>query len=149
MIGAAALLWRHRLRLARRAPPDFDPHGKSSFVLGGSIMAVELPTAFPYFAAIAAIVGSGFGPVRDLFLLLLFNVCFVWPMLAIVGIITFAPDKSERVLSDARNFLQKHWPTVLAGLALVAGAFVLTLGVTGLTANHSEFARRIHTTLRG
>jgi cytochrome c biogenesis protein CcdA len=149
MIGAAALLWRHRLRLARRAPPDFDPHGKSSFVLGASIMAVELPTAFPYFAAIAAIVGSGFGPVRDLFLLLLFNVCFVWPMLAIVGIITFAPDKSERVLSDARNFLQKHWPTVLAGLALVAGAVVVTLGVTGLTANHSEFARRIHTTLRG
>ncbi len=149
MIAAAAMLWRHRLRLARRDPPDFDPHGKSSFVLGASIMAVELPTAFPYFAAIAAIVGSGQGPVRDLFLLLLFNLCFVWPMLAIIGILTFAPNKSERVLSDARTFLQKHWPTVLAGLALVAGAFVVILGVTGLTANHSEIARRIHTTLRG
>ena len=149
MIAAAAMLWRHRLRLARRDPPDFDPHGKSSFVLGASIMAVELPTAFPYFAAIAAIVGSGQGPVRDLFLLLLFNLCFVWPMLAIIGILTFAPDKSERVLSDARTFLQKHWPTVLAGLALVAGTFVVILGVTGLTANHSEIARRIHTTLRG
>jgi cytochrome c biogenesis protein CcdA len=149
LIAAAALLWRHRLRLARRDPPDFDPHGKSSFVLGASIMVVELPTAFPYFAAIAAIVGSGFGPARDLFLLVLFNVCFIWPMLAIIGILTFAPEKSQRVLADARNFLQKHWPTVLAGLALVAGAFVVTLGVTGLTAHHSEFARHLHTTLRG
>jgi cytochrome c biogenesis protein CcdA len=147
MIAAAAVLWRHRLRLARRDPPDFDPHGKSSFVLGASIMAVELPTAFPYFAAIAAIVGSGLGPVRDLFLLVLFNVCFIWPLLAIIGILTFAPDKSERVLGDARSFLQKHWPTVLAGLALVAGALVLTIGITGLTATHSELARGIHKTL--
>jgi len=147
MITAAAVLWRHRLRLARRDPPDFDPHGKSSFVLGASIMAVELPTAFPYFAAIAAIVGSGLGPVRDLFLLVLFNVCFIWPLLAIIGILTFAPDKSERVLADARSFLQRHWPTVLAGLALVAGALVLTIGITGLTATHSELARRIHKTL--
>ncbi|HTT29315.1 MAG TPA: GAP family protein [Solirubrobacteraceae bacterium] len=149
LIAGAAFLWRHRVRLSRRDPPDFDPQGKSSFVLGASIMAVELPTAFPYFAAIAAIVGSGHGPIRDLFLLVLFNLCFIWPLLAIIAILTFAPDKSERVLADARNFLQKNWPTVLAGLALVAGAFVVTLGITGLTAHHSEFARRIHTTLRG
>jgi len=147
MIAAAALLWRHRLRLSRRDPPDFDPRGKSSLVLGASIMAVELPTAFPYFAAIAAIVGSGLGPVRDLFLLVLFNLCFIWPLLAIIGILTFAPHKSDRVLADARTFLQKNWPTVLAGLALVAGALVLTIGITGLTATHSEIARRIHTTL--
>src|ERR1700733_5192623 len=66
MIAAAAMIWRHRATLARRDPPDFDPQGKSSWVLGASITAVELPTAFPYFAAIAAIVGSGLGPGRDL-----------------------------------------------------------------------------------
>ena len=149
MIAVAGMLWRHRARLSLRDPPDFDPHGKSSLVLGGSIMAVELPTAFPYFAAIAAIVGSGLGPVRDLFLLLLFNVCFILPLLGIIGVLTFAGDKAGEVLSDARNFLQKHWPSVLAGLALVAGLFVVTLGLTGLAAGHSELARRIHRTLRG
>jgi cytochrome c biogenesis protein CcdA len=147
MIAAAAILWRHRARLSLRDPPDFDPQGKSSWFLGASITAVELPTAFPYFAAIAAIVGSGHGPVRVMFLLLLFNLCFIWPLLAIIAILTFAPNKSDRVLSDARRFLQKNWPTVLAGLALVAGAFVVTLGLTGLTANHSELARHIHKTL--
>jgi cytochrome c biogenesis protein CcdA len=148
MIAAAAMLLRHRERLSLRDPPDFDPQGKSSWVLGASITAVELPTAFPYFAAIAAIVGSRAGPLRDLFLLVLFNVCFVSPLLAILAVLTFAGERSDQVLSDARNFLQRHWPAVLAGLALVAGLFVVALGLTGLAANHSRLARRIHRTLR-
>jgi cytochrome c biogenesis protein CcdA len=149
MIAAAAVLWRHRARLSLRDPPDFDPQGKSSWVLGASITAVELPTAFPYFAAIAAIVGSGLGPVRDLVLLVLFNLCFVSPLLAILWVLTFRGEHAEQVISVARNFLQRHWPTLLAGLALVAGLFVLTLGLTGLAASHSALARKIHRTLHG
>jgi cytochrome c biogenesis protein CcdA len=147
MIAAAAMIWRHRTTLARREPPDFEPKGKSSWVLGASITAVELPTAFPYFAAIAAIVGSGLGPVRDLLLLVLFNVCFVLPLLGIVGVLTFAGDRAEPMLAAGREFLQRHWPAVLAGLALLAGLFVVTLGLTGL-ASHNRLAQRIHQTLR-
>ena len=44
--------------LARREPPNFDARGRSSAVLGATITAIEFPTAFPYFAAIAAVVGS-------------------------------------------------------------------------------------------
>jgi cytochrome c biogenesis protein CcdA len=149
MLAAAAMLWRHRARLSLRDPPDFDPQGKSSWILGASITAVELPTAFPYFAAIAAIVGSALGPVRDLVLLVLFNICFVSPLLAILWILTFRSEQSEQLISAARNFLQHHWPTVLAGLALVAGLFIVTLGLTGLAASHSELARHIHRTLHG
>jgi hypothetical protein len=118
-------------------------------VLGASITAVELPTAFPYFAVIAAIVGADFDVVRDLTLLLLFNVCFVFPLLLILGTLTFAPEKSEQVLAVARSFLQRHWPAVLAGLALAAGLFVVLLGVTGIGASHSRFLRRLHHTLHG
>src|SRR5437764_4431205 len=32
LIVGAATLWRHRHRLAHRDPPDFDPHGHSSWV---------------------------------------------------------------------------------------------------------------------
>jgi cytochrome c biogenesis protein CcdA len=149
MIAGAAFLWRHRRRLAHREPPQFDPHGRSSWVLGASITAVELPTAFPYFAAIAAIVGADLGPVRAVSLLFLFNVCFVLPLLLIVGTLTFAPDSSERVLSAARAFLQRHWPVVLAGLALAAGLFIVALGLTGIGATHSRFLRRLHRTLHG
>jgi cytochrome c biogenesis protein CcdA len=149
LITGAGVLWRHRHRLARREPPDFDPHGRSSWLLGASITAVELPTAFPYFAAIAAILGADLGPVRGLVLLLLFNLCFVLPLLAIIATLTFAPDKSDRLLCSGRSFLQRHWPAVFAGLAFAAGLFVVLLGLTGLGANHSRFLRRLHRTLHG
>jgi cytochrome c biogenesis protein CcdA len=149
MLGVAGMLWRHRRRLAHRDPPDFDPYGKSSWVLGASITAVELPTAFPYFAAIAAIVGSDLDVVRDLVLLLLFNLCFVLPLIGIWATLAFAPDRADRLLAIGRDFLQRHWPTVLAGVALVAGLFVILLGVTGFGAAHSRFLRRLHRTLHG
>jgi cytochrome c biogenesis protein CcdA len=149
MIGAAALLWRYRDRLARRDPPDFDPHGRSSWWLGASITAVELPTAFPYFAAIAAIVGSGLGPVRDLLLLLIFNFCFVLPLLGIIATLSFGGERADRRLATGRNFLQRHWPAVLASLALAAGVFVALLGATGIAATHNAFIRRLHHTLHG
>jgi cytochrome c biogenesis protein CcdA len=136
MLVAAALLWRNRGRLAKRKPPDFDPHGRSSWVLGASITAVELPTAFPYFAAIAAVVGSDLNPLRQFVLLVLFNVCFVLPLLGIVATLTFGGEHADRLLAMGRGFLQRYWPQVLAGLALVAGLFIVLLGATGLAASH-------------
>jgi cytochrome c biogenesis protein CcdA len=133
MLVTAVLLWVYRERLAQREPPQLDPRGKASWVLGASITAVELPTAFPYFAAIAAIVGSGAGPVRSLLLLLLFNVCFVLPLLGIVAVLTFGGSHTDRMLTIGRDFLQRRWPQVLSGLALLAGVIVIVLGVTGLT----------------
>jgi cytochrome c biogenesis protein CcdA len=149
MLGVAGVLWRHRHRLAERDPPDFDPHGRSTWVLGASITAVELPTAFPYFAALAAVVGSDLDVVRALVLLLLFNVCFILPLLGILATLTFASDRSDRLLATGREFLQRHWPAVLAAVALIAGLFVVALGLTGLGASHSRFLRRLHHTLRG
>ena len=69
---------------------------------------------------------------RQLFLILLFNLCFVLPLIVIVGTLTFAGPRAEQVLAAGRAFLQRHWPIVLAGLALLAGVFVILLGVTGL-----------------
>ena len=123
--------------------------GSSSWVLGASITAVELPTAFPYFAAIAAIVGANVGPVRAVSLLFLFNVCFVLPA-ADRG---HADLRARQLRADpvrpARSFLQRHWPAVLAALALAAGLFVVLLGVTGIGATHSRFLRHLHRTLHG
>jgi cytochrome c biogenesis protein CcdA len=132
MLVAAALLWRNRRRLATRNMPEPSGQGRSSAILGATITAVELPTAFPYFAAIAAIVGSGAGPVHQLFLLLLFNVCFVLPLLVILGVLVWAGPRADDVLGGWRAFLQRHWPVLLCGLAVIVGIFVVVLGVTGL-----------------
>jgi cytochrome c biogenesis protein CcdA len=148
MLLAAALLWRHRGRLAHRSLPQVDPHGRSSTFLGATISLVEFPTAFPYFAVIAAVVASGLGPTRQLVLLVIYNVCFVLPLIAIVATLVFAGDSAGRVLFRARNYLQRHWPALLACVALIAGLFVVFLGATGLAGRtHGGFgraARRLH-----
>jgi cytochrome c biogenesis protein CcdA len=146
MLIAAAVLWRRRERLSQRQLPSPSEKGKSSAVLGATIAAVELPTAFPYFAVIAAVVGSGLGPGRQTIALAIYNACFVLPLILMVATITIAQDQAGRILDRARELLQRHWPALLAGLALVAGAFVLTLGVTGLTSHTpgtvGRFSRR-------
>jgi cytochrome c biogenesis protein CcdA len=142
MLTAAAFLWSYRNRLAEREVPRPTPGRRSSATLGVVITAVELPTAFPYFAAIAAIVGSGLGIASQAVLLVLFNVCFVLPLIGILATLTFAGDRAQDLLARGRSMLEAHWPAVLAGLALLAGVFVLALGITGLAGRgHSHFGR--------
>ncbi len=142
LVIAAAIIWRGRDRLRARSLPSAKPRRRSSVLLGASITAVELPTAFPYFAAIAAIVGSRLGVGRQLLLLLLFNICFVLPLLGIELTLLLAGDRALRILGTVRGFLERRWPDLLVGLILLVGAFALFLGGTGLAATkHGGVAR--------
>ena len=135
MVTAAAFLWSYRDRLGRpRERKRFNPRGRSSAVLGATITAVELPTAFPYFAAIAAIVGAGIGPSRSVVLLLIFNLCFVLPLIGIVVVLTVAGSRAERFLAPGRAFMERRWPHILAILVGVVGVLAMLLGATGLAA---------------
>ncbi|MDQ6835652.1 MAG: GAP family protein [Actinomycetota bacterium] len=153
MLTAAAFLWGYRDRLGRReARSEERTAQRSSALLGATITAVELPTAFPYFAAIAAIVGSNFDITRQVFLLVLFNVCFILPLLAIIATLTFAGPNAQRVLTTGRKKLEANWPAVVAILALLAGVFVMFLGITGLGSMRRDhlggFARRLRHFMR-
>lgn len=153
MLTAAAFLWGYRDRLGRRElSAEFTGDRGSSALLGATITAVELPTAFPYFAAIAAIVGSGYDIVRQVMLLVLFNICFIAPLLGIIATLEFAGPNAGRLLTLGREKLEAHWPAVLAILALVAGLFVTALGATGLASLHHNdfgtFARRLRHLLK-
>jgi cytochrome c biogenesis protein CcdA len=144
MLLASLILWRFRKHLSEREIMTPKTEGRSSVAFGATIMAVELPTAFPYFAAIAAIVGSGFDPVRQLLLLLLFNICFVLPLLGIIATLTVARDRAGTLLANSRQWLQTHWPVLLSVVALLAGVFVVLLGVTGLAGPRSHLAKLLH-----
>jgi len=142
LIVASVLVWRRRERLADRELPKPSTRRRSSLLLGATITAVELPTAFPYFAAIAAIVGSGFGVGRQLGLLILFNVCFVLPLVGILATLSLAPDRSRQALGNAREFLERRWPHMLAVLVFIVGILALLLGSTGFAARvHGGFGR--------
>jgi cytochrome c biogenesis protein CcdA len=136
LMVAAVIIWRSRARIVRRGLPQARGR-RSSILLGATITALELPTAFPYFAAIAAIVGAGLDPGRALGLLLVFNVCFVLPLIAIVAILTVAGPRSERVLAAGRRFMEQRWPHILAVLVMLVGIAAVLLGATGLAAQGS------------
>ena len=146
LVVAAGVLWRKRdtLGAARRHERRPPVQPRSSAILGATITAVELPTAFPYFAAIAAVVGSGYPLPRQIFLIVLFNVCFVLPLIGIAVVLAVAGDRAEELLGRVRRFLRANWPRVLAWVGLVAGLFVILLGVIGLTTKASlgTFVRR-------
>lgn len=129
---AAAVLWR--LRDHAISEPRSRTNGRSSLLLGVSIMAVELPTALPYFAAIAVIVGSGRSVAAQVVLLVEYNVLFVSPLLAILGAHVVAPHRTERVLVPIGAWLRTHALSALAVLATIAGVVLLGLGVHGLAA---------------
>jgi cytochrome c biogenesis protein CcdA len=153
MLTGAAFLWGYRNRLGQRETPVGERvDGRSSALLGATITAVELPTAFPYFAAIAAVVGSGEGIPRQIMLLVIFNVCFIAPLLVILATLTFAGPNAQRFLTIAREKLEANWPVVLAALALLAGLFVTFLGITGLGSLRRDhlggFARRLRHLIR-
>jgi cytochrome c biogenesis protein CcdA len=151
MLTAAAFLWGYRAKLAQNNAPDAKVGTRSSALLGATITAVELPTAFPYFAAIAAVVGADVDVMRVVFLIVVFNVCFIAPLLGILATLTFAGPNAQERLSRGRVWLEARWPVVLAILALLAGLIVTLIGVTGLAITHHNdfgtFARRLRQAL--
>jgi cytochrome c biogenesis protein CcdA len=131
LIGAGAL-WTGRRSLAQRELPGRRGGGGSALVTGASLAAVELPTAAPYFAVIGAIVASTAKLPEELALLVLYNLAFVLPLLAIIAALLFAGERADPLLRRGGAWLQRRWPVVLAALLLFVGSILALLGGTGL-----------------
>jgi cytochrome c biogenesis protein CcdA len=132
LLLVAAVLWFARERIARRVAPEARWTGRSAFFFGAAIMAVELPTAFPYFAAIAAIVGSNRSLAVQSALILLFNVAFVAPLIAIAVTRRLAGPRGERALETVRAQLDRRGAVLIPALVLLVALVVLTLGLAGI-----------------
>ncbi len=144
MLVAAVVLWLRRQSLGgKEADAGSHPRRGSPALMGVTISAVELPTAFPYFAAIAAVVGSGLSIGQHVILIAVYNACFALPLLGIAAMLAIAGDKAVEVLGSARNVMRRHWPVIVATVALLAGVFVTALGITGLDLKAGGHAGKI------
>lgn len=132
MIAVGIVLIASRARLRRHKPPE-PKRGRSGLALGAAIGVVELPTAFPYFAAIAAIVGSDASPAEELLLLALFNLAFLAPVVAILALLAVAGERADPLLDRLGRALQRHWPAIVGTLLVVVGAWAAAIGLLGLT----------------
>jgi len=104
----------------------------SALITGASIAAVELPTAVPYFAVIAAIAASSASVAQQIGLVALYCVAFVLPLVAIIVVLLVAGERADPVLQAAGAWLQRRWPVVLATLLLLVGTVLTVLGGAGL-----------------
>jgi cytochrome c biogenesis protein CcdA len=148
LLVVAALLWSHRNRLRQKRLPAFSSQGRASWLLGATITAIELPTAFPYFGALAAVMGSDVDLPRKILLILLFNVCFILPLLAMLLLLTVAGPRAEIELAKVSAFLQRRWPVLLAVVAVLAGLITIGLGATGTYREAKTLLHGVEKTLK-
>lgn len=133
IVVVAVVVWLYRESLGRRRLPGLTARRTGpGLALGAGRALLALPTAFPYFAAIAAIVASGVSVPNQVALLLLYNLAFVLPVIVILLVMMVFGSRADGVLRMASEWLQRNWPRVLAPLALIVGLAVLGLGVSGL-----------------
>jgi cytochrome c biogenesis protein CcdA len=131
-LALACLLWPLRDRIAPHVMRVQNPSDSSSLALGAGIALANLPTAFPYFAVIAVIIGSGGNIPTQAALIVLFNVAVVTPLLAILAI-SMHPGKHGRAfLGYLRTRLDRWAPTLIPVIVLIFAVALILLGGVGL-----------------
>jgi Sap, sulfolipid-1-addressing protein len=134
LIGSA-VLWIRRSALAGSPTQGQRGHKSagSAVLVGGGVAAVEVLTAFPYFAAIAMIVGSSVSDPGKIFLLVLYCVVYTAPLLGITVVCAVKPERAEAVLQPLVRWLLTRWPVIVAPLAVVIGIGLTAYGIVRLS----------------
>jgi cytochrome c biogenesis protein CcdA len=124
LLLAGTVIWNQRQRLAQKKLPSRNSQRKSSILLGATIIAIELPTAFPYFAAITAILGAADDTPAQLSLLAVYNLCFILPLVAVLITLLLAGERADERFIRAREITERRWPEVFAAVLFVLGLAV-------------------------
>ncbi len=131
---AAGILWRGRHAIGARFARMEPRAHQLSPLAGGTLALIELPTALPFFAAIAALSASGEPLTVQIGLVVLFQVLFLLPVLAIAIGCALAPRRPGDRLSRIHQLVVRHAGSMVACLVLAAGIALVVLGVAGLAA---------------
>jgi cytochrome c biogenesis protein CcdA len=132
-IAAAVALWTRRSRWGRPELPDRALEPGSAFVLGAAVTGIDLPTAFPYFAAIGAIVSSDASLAWQIVLLVAFNALYVLPLAVILTAHLLLADRFEPMLARLRGALDRAAVPLVVAITLTAGLALAVSGARGLT----------------
>lgn len=128
----AAGLWFGRERIARRMAGEEKRILRSSVLVGATVTAAELPTAFPYFAVIAAVIGSGRNVPTQIVLLAIFNTAFVAPLFLIGLIRSRAGERGAALLARIRIQLDRQAAVIIPTLLFAIACVVALIGTIGL-----------------
>lgn len=135
MVAGGAVMWirRKALTASNAANDQREGHG-SAPLIGAGLAGLELLTAFPYFAAIALIVGSGVSIAGKLTLLVVYCVIYTLPLIAIAVAFAVMGDQAERIMRPIGDWLLGHWPIIVGPITAAIGIAVLAFGIVQLSA---------------
>jgi cytochrome c biogenesis protein CcdA len=138
MCGGGVIWWRRDALAGRPSSSAAESRrqpsqGGSAVLIGLGIAGVELLTAFPYFAAIAMVLGSSVSTPAKVSLLVLYNLIYVLPLIAIVVVRAIMGERGAQLLVPVSEWIQRRWPVVVAPIAGVTGAAIATYGIVQLT----------------
>jgi cytochrome c biogenesis protein CcdA len=128
-IAFAVVLWLRRDRVARISVPDRAMRPGSALALGCVMTMVDLPTAFPLFVVVGAIVHEDLPRAVEAGLLLVYCAAYVVPLAAIVVLRSIGGERGERWLQDLRARVIRWGPAALAVLSAVIGAALIAFGL--------------------
>jgi cytochrome c biogenesis protein CcdA len=129
--GAVVMLRRRQLASAKATAKQRSPHGAAGLI-GAGLAGVELLTAFPYFAAIAMIIGSGVSGPEKLTLLIVYCVIYALPLIAIAIAFAVLGDRAEERVRPFGDWMVAHWPIVVGPITAALGLAVLVFGTIEL-----------------
>jgi cytochrome c biogenesis protein CcdA len=134
LVFGGVVVWIRRETLVSTSEgDDHAEQHRPAALMGAGIAGLELLTAFPYFAAIAMIAGSGVSDIGKLSLLVLYCVIYTLPLIAIAVIIAIMGERAERLLRPVGDWLSARWPVVVAPLTAGFGIGILAYGIVQLT----------------
>jgi cytochrome c biogenesis protein CcdA len=130
LIGLALLVYAIRAPSATGQGPRVEPSASSYLalmVLGVVVTTMELPTAIPYFGAIALLTTADLPMARWLPLLVLYNTIFVLPpVLLLVGHIAYGRRLDARYARLKERLQAGARETMLWIFGLIGGALLAT-----------------------
>jgi cytochrome c biogenesis protein CcdA len=130
LIGLAMLLYAIRAPRTAPAPPRVEPKATTYAalaLLGVTVTAMEMPTAVPYFGAIALLSSADLPVAAWLPLLVLYNVIFVLPPVVLLAGHVVLGKRLDARYAEFRGRLQAGaGETMLWILGLVGGGLLVT-----------------------
>jgi cytochrome c biogenesis protein CcdA len=134
LVLGGTVIWIRSDALTSSKPGSDQSSRGSPVLIGAGLAGFELLTAFPYFAAIALIVGSSASNAGKLFLLLLYCVVYTLPLIGIAVVFAVMGKSGEAKLRPVGDWLLGHWPVIVGPLTLAIGVAVTAFGIIQLTA---------------
>ena len=128
LLGVAAVLWARRNRPRTPRSHRRLASMRSALLLGGGIMAVELPTAVPYLAGLVAIAAARRNVAEGVLLVVLYNAVFVLPLVVVMVLAFVAGPAAGARMLQLRLRVERIAPTLIPIIVGAAGAVLLAFG---------------------